>query len=310
MNTRNGKDLLLTLLLIAGGFGAVFALSGRLEAARPPMPEGFEDQDLALQGARVRGFALGMEGLAADWYWMQSLQYIGNKILKNPGIKVSLDNLTPLNPRLLYPYLDNATTLDPKFNAPYHYGAVVLPAIDPKQAVLIAEKGIANNPGDFRLYQHLGFIYWKLGDYEKAAEVYDRASKVEGAPAFLKMMVAQMRTEGGSRGTARAIYQEMYDSAENTQTRELAELRLKELDSFEDRDEIRAALNRFRERNGRCVANWAELLPSLVGVKLPRGRQFLIDRNNQLLDPTLVPYYLDREKCDVSVDLAKSKIPT
>lgn len=309
MNTRNAKDLILTLLLVAAGFGAVFALSGRLEAARPPMPEGFEDQDLELHGARLKGFSLGMEGLAADWYWMQSLQYIGNKILKNREIKVSLDNLTPLNPRLLYPYLDNATTLDPKFTAPYHYGAVVLPAIDPKLAVLIAEKGIANNPEDFRLYQHLGFIYWKLGDYQKAAEVYERASKITGAPPFLKMMVAQMRSAGGSRETARAVYQEMYDSAENTQTRDLADLRLKELDSFEDRDEIRAALARFRERTGRCAANWGELIPYLTGVKLPRGRQFLIDKNNQLLDPTLVPYVLDREKCDVSIDLAKSKIP-
>ncbi len=307
---RKTRQLILTLVFAAIGFAAVFALADRLELSRPPLPEGFEDQDLSLQGARLKGYSLGLEGLVADWYWMQSLQYIGGKILRNPQIKVSIDNLNPLNPRLLYPYLDNATSLDPRFTAPYYYGAVVLPAIDKRQAILIAEKGIANNPNEWRLYQHLGFIYWKLEEYEKAAEIYDRGSKIPGAPSFMQVMVARMKTEGGSRETARAIYRQMYDEAENTRTKELAELRLLELDSFDERDGLRKAIATFKETNGRCPKDWAELLPALRNIRLPRGLAFRVDRNNAILDPTNVPYVLNRESCDVTIDLEKSKLPS
>src|SRR5215213_6851345 len=126
---------LYTVILL--GFAAIFGLSNFIESSRPPLPEGFEDEDLALQGAKLRGFSLGLEGLIADWYWMQSLQYIGDKVLKSKA-DINLENLQPLNPRLLYPMLDNATDLDPQFIAVYSYGAVVLPAINAEQAIKIA----------------------------------------------------------------------------------------------------------------------------------------------------------------------------
>src|SRR5688572_7272954 len=99
---RNSKQILSALSLVAAGFALVFVLSNFLEKNRPALPQGFEDSDLAVQGGRLKGFALGFEGLIADWYWMQSLQYIGGKILKIEG-NINLDNLRPINPRLLYP---------------------------------------------------------------------------------------------------------------------------------------------------------------------------------------------------------------
>jgi tetratricopeptide (TPR) repeat protein len=307
--TGKGTQSLIFAAIVIIGYAAVFALAGRLESARPALPEGYADRDLELQGARLKGFALGNEGLLADWYWMQSLQYIGRKIIDNPEAKVSIDNLKPLNPRLLYPYLENSTSLDPKFKAPYLYGAIVLPAIDPEQAIAIAEKGIRENPSEFRLFQHLGFIHWRLGNYEKASEVYARGAAIPGAPPFLQLMAAQMKSQGGSRETARAIYRQMADESEG-QSRDLALLRLAELDFFDERDALRPALNAFRERNGRCAARWSELFPLLKTVKLPGGREFRIDRNDNLVDPTGVPYLLDTEGCDVRIDVDRSKIPT
>ncbi len=80
---KNLKQSLLSAALIIGGFLAVFALSDFLEKNRPALPENFADEDLTLQGAKLKGFALGFEGLLADWYWMKSLQYIGDKILNS-----------------------------------------------------------------------------------------------------------------------------------------------------------------------------------------------------------------------------------
>ena len=296
-------------LIIIAGFAAVFALSNYLSSVRPPMPEGWEDQDLALQGAKLKNYSLGFDGLIADWYWMQSLQYIGEKLVKTQE-DISLDNLRPLNPRLLYPLLDNATTLDPQFMVAYSYGAVVLPAIDPELAIRITEKGIASNPQHWRLYQHLGYIYWRLGNYEKAAEAYEKGSQIPGAGGFMRMMVARMKTEGGSRGTARAMYEQMFNDAEDSQTRENAAIRLLELDSLDERDAIRSVLAAFSEKNGRCASSWRELSPALRGVRTASGRPIRFEPSGPApVDPTGIPYLLLPDKCVVVVDAQASKIP-
>src|SRR5262245_17139595 len=134
----NLKQTVISLVLIAAGFGLIFFLSNFLTASHPPLPENMAEEDLALKGAKLKNYSLGFDGLMADWYWMQSLQYIGNKIVKSDK-NLNLENLRGLNPKLLYPLLDNATDLDPHFLAAYSFGAVVLPAIDPDQAIKISE---------------------------------------------------------------------------------------------------------------------------------------------------------------------------
>lgn len=306
--TNNVKQILLSSVVVIFGFGLIYVLSNFLESNRPALPENYEDNDLALQGSKIKGYALGFEGLIADWYWMQSLQYIGNKLLKDNSEKFNIEDLRPLNPRLLYPLLDNATSLDPQFLAAYSYGAVILPAIDPEQAIKITEKGIANNPDEWRLYQHLGYIYWRLKNYEKASEIYEKGSQIEGAPAFMKLMSAQMKSQGGSRETARAIYEQMAKDAQDSKTKEAAEIRLMQLDSLEEREAILSALTAFKAKNNRCANNWSEIFPLLLTVKLPSNKDFRRDQANNLIDPSDAPYVLDKQSCQVRLS-DNSKIP-
>jgi len=298
---KNSVTTLISFIVIICGFAAIFGIGSYLEKIRPALPAGYEDEDLSLQGARLKGYSFGFEGLIADWYWMKSLQYVGDKILKNPSANVSIEDLTALNPRLLYPYLDNATTLDPQFMTAYYYGAVVLPSINKEQAIMLVQKGIANNPDNWRLYQQLGYIYWKLNDYEKAAEVYSQGAAINGAAPFMKMMAANMKADGGSRQTARAIYTQMIAEAEDSQTKKAIETRLMSLDSLEERDAIRAALKDFQQKSGRCAQNWNEIIPLLKNVKLPDGLEFHLDRANNLVDPSNTPYVLNKEKCEVEL---------
>ncbi len=162
------KDVILPIAIIIAGFAALSPLSDLVAARKPVVPESYNDADLFVKGRELKGFVLGTESLVADWYWMRSLQYIGDKVV-NSKEDLRLDDLRNLNPRLLYPLLDSATDLDPHFIAPYAYGAMVLPAIDGNQAIAIAEKGIASNPNEWRLYQQLGYIYWRLKMYDEAA---------------------------------------------------------------------------------------------------------------------------------------------
>lgn len=302
------KKIIFSSGFICLGFGLIFVLSGFIEKNRPPLPENYADTDLALQGAKLKDFSLGFNGLLADFYWMQSLQYVGNKII-NSRQKVDIENLRPLDPRLLYPLLDNATDLDPRFIEAYTYGTVVLPAVDNEQAIKLAEKGIQNNPNEFRLYQQLGFIYWKTGNYTKASEIYGEGAKIPGAPAFLQMMSARMKTEGGSRETSREIYRQMYAESEDTQVKDNALIRLLELDSLDERDALRKVLQDFKAKNNRCAAHWREIIPQLRSAVLPTKKDFRIDGAGNIVDPTDAPYILDKEKCEATLDFEKTKLP-
>lgn len=302
-------SVLLPAAIVAAGFGAAYGLTRFIEERRPRLPDTYVDSDLEFLGSRAKGFLFGAEGLVADWYFMRSLQYVGDKIIASKDQNINLDDLRSLNPRLLYPLLDNATDLDPRFIAAYSYGAVVLPAIDPSKAVALAEKGIANNPESWRLYQHLGYIYWRLGDFPKAAETYERGSQIIGSSPFMKMMAAMMRSRGGSRETARAIFGEMLETSDDPNVRITAENRLAELDWFDERDAINPILTEFLERNGRCPSNFGEVARELMNVKLPGGRQFRVDKANRLVDPSGAPYLLNPKRCSVELDPESTKLP-
>ena len=303
------REAITTLLIIIVGFGAVFGLSRYLEGNRVSLPAAYGDADLDLQGKKLKGFVLGAEGLLADWYWMRSLQYIGGKISERGLASINLEDMTSMNPRLLYPMLDNATTLDPKLMAAYSYGATVLPAIDSNQAIALTEKGISDNPDQWRLLQYLGYIHWRLKDYEKAADAYDRGARIPNAPPFFKLMAAKMRSDSGSRDTAREIYRQAMSTAGDRQTKLSAELRLHQLDALDELDVINKVLIDHRDRTGRCASRWSEILPALQSAATSARRDFRIDSAQNVVDPTGVPYRLDGAKCEGTINWPTSKIP-
>lgn len=306
--SRSTKIILPALILIAG-MAAIVPIGNFVGASKPPLPADYEDSDLTFEGSRLKGFALGSEGLIADWYWMRALQYIGDKLIKQPSEQVNIDDLRGLNPRLLYPMLQNATDVDPHFIAAYRYGAVVLPAIEPEHAIAIAKKGIANNPDDWRLYQHLGYIYWKLKLYEDAAAAYETGSQISDAPAFMRLMAASMRTEGGSRSVSRVMFRQLLDGADDPMVKLTAERRLAQIDSLDERDAIDTALSELRDRTGQCASSLSEIMPMLLSVKLPEANEFNLDAAGFLIDPTGARYQLDRENCRSILDKENTGLP-
>jgi tetratricopeptide (TPR) repeat protein len=293
-----GNGVLLLILLI--GLASAIGLSRWLDAHRPPVDTKIQEEQLYLNGATARRISLGFNGLAADWYWMRALQYVGHKIIDVPD-NIPIDNLAQLNLKLLAPLLDTATTLDPQFMEPYQYAAVVLPDIDPDEAIRITKKGIAANPTAWRLYQHLGYIYWQQKNYQAAGEAYDQGSKQPGVPAWMLAMKAKMAAEGGSRDVAREIYGRMYEQAEDGLVKDMAKHRLMQLDSLDQQDELRKILSAVQSRVGRCPTTWKEIEPVL------RALRWKLDSAGAPLDPADTAYIL-REDCKVAVD-PKSKVP-
>lgn len=307
MNARESIAGLLSIVILVAAFAAAGTLDGYLKTAKPELPAEYMDADPALDAARLRGFTLGLDGLVADWYWMRSLQYLGGKIATKEGF-INVDDLREFNLRLLYPYLNSATDLDPQFLAPYSFGAIVLPAVDQEKAIAIAKKGIENNPSEWRLFQQLGYIYWRLKRYDEAAEAYEQGSRVAGAPPFMKLMSAAMRTEGGSRNNARAIYQQMLES-DDENIKNTAKIRLSQIAALDELEAINQTLAEFKSTNGRCANSLSEIHGLLANVKLPDNHDLRINGANQLVDPTDAPYLFDSSSCSAGLDPKKTAIP-
>lgn len=287
--------------MIVAGIAGVVSMARWLDAHRPASDVKLEEEKLYLAGQTVRRLSLGFNGLVADWYWMRALQYVGSKVLNIPK-HLQLDNLGQLDLRLLAPLLDTATTLDPQFMEPYQYAAIVLPEVDMQEAIRITKKGIAANPGAWRLYQHLGYIYWQQGNFQVAGETYGQGAKLPGAPRWMEAMKARMATEGGSRDLAREIYTRMYEESGDSKVKEMAERRLMQLDSLDQREAIRRILTLHQSKAGRCPSSWREIEPVLRSLRLP------MDSTGAPLDPAGTPYVLVNGNCDVDID-PKSLVP-
>ncbi|HEV2800452.1 MAG TPA: hypothetical protein VGW12_08145 [Pyrinomonadaceae bacterium] len=289
------RELTLVLVVICG-LGAAAALSRWLELQRPtPAAQMAQtSEELYLKPAQARRLSLGFNAIAADWYWMRTLQYVGRKITSHKGA-IQIDDLSPLNLKILAPLLENATTLDPQFLAAYEYGAIVLPAVDTEAAIKLVNKGINANPRAWRLHSYLGYIYWQQNRFEEASEAYAAGARIPGAPAWMQAMSAQMATKGGSRETARAIYQSMYRETDDEQMKKLSLARLLQLQALDEMDALRALLAAARTRTNRCPLVWRELAQPL------RAARFQMDSNAAPLDPSGVPYRIKQADCDVEL---------
>ncbi len=296
------------ILVLVVGLAAVFALSKSLETIKPKADETRADDDLYFSGDELAAAGHDFRGLIADWYWINSLQYLGGKILaKNET--ANINDLKPLNPRLLYPMLDAATTLDPQFITVYTYGATILPAIDNALAIKLIEKGIAANPNEWRLYNNLGYIQWQMKDYKRAAATYGAGAEKPDAPAWMKQMSAKMLTEGASRDFARVVYRQMFETAADEQTKTFAELRFMQIESLDELDSINRALDDFKSQNQRCPQSLRQLSSILPKTKLPNGTSLKVNNEGVLVDPSGIPYQLNNELCAARIDREKSKIP-
>lgn len=300
-----GATLLLAFV-VAGGLACVVLLQQAIDRARPATDAIVEIEDLYVSAAAAKRASLSFNGLVADWYWMRALQYTGRKILDHDGGLqgggVQLDDLTALDMRLLAPLLDRATTLDPQYAEAYEFAAVVLPAVDESAAQRLIEKGIAANPDRWRLYHHLGYLHWQGKRYTEARSAYERGSRVAGAPAWMMAMASRMEAEGGSRQTAREVYERLYAEAGDEGIRRMAANRLLWLASLDEREALDRLLVEARTTGDRCPADWRSFTSVLrrAGVRLGAA--------GAPLDPTGAPYSIDASTCRTQLD-PNSKVP-
>jgi len=220
---------------------------------------GFRAQEDVLyfwSGEHVKRLVPGFESLAADLYWLRTVQYFGGQRLFAKGKDFEL----------LRPLIDITTTLDPRLEIAYRYGAVFLSeppplgAGKPSEGVEVLERGVAALPESWRLRQDLAFFHYIfLNDAETAARVLLAAAEIPGAAFWLRTMAADLAASGGNREDSRRMWRQMFDQAEEGIIRENARLRLQILDSLDLADAIAGAVAEFERREGRRPARLTEL---------------------------------------------------
>jgi tetratricopeptide (TPR) repeat protein len=302
------RNAILISILIVGLITAA-ALTRSMDARGGNDLNQSVDEPLYVSGPTAKRLALGFNGLAADWYWMRSLQYVGGKIVRFEDThngRVNFGTLADLDLRLLPSLLRVSTTLDPQFMAPYEYGAMLLPEIDADRAAELLNSGIAANPNAWRLYQHLGYVYWQRHDYQKAAQAYNTGARLPGAPPWMLVMGARMKDEGGSRNAAREMYRHLYDASNDKAVQDMVAKQLLRLDSLDDRDAISELLAAYKARNGRCPSGWSEISNQLTTVRMMTApnsvRAFKLDSAGAPLDPSGAAYSLKDCNVDLGVE--------
>lgn len=230
----------------------------------------------------VKRASLGFDGVMACIYWTRTVQYFGHRHFDRAH---SYNELAPL--------LEITTALDPQLFPAYEFGASFLApappngAGEPQRAIQLMEYGIQHNPGNWRLYYDLGFVYYtELKNYKKAAEVFARGAEVPNAHPFMKVMAAQMAEHAGEFATARLLWSATYESSKDSNIRQNAIEHLRAIKVDEDVTNLESAVTRFGERNGRLPASIWELAAAehLPGVPVdPDGHPYILTSEGRVV---------------------------
>lgn len=255
-------------------WGGALSLQAFREA-RHPLPPVSSDVLYFRGGAAVSRAALGFDAILADIYWIRAIQHFGGTQRAQESDKTY---------KLLYPLLDLTTTLDPHFNIAYRFGAIFLSEPHPvgpgraDLALTLLERGLAADPKRWQYAQDAGFVhYWYRQDYKSASEWYDRASRIEGAPWWLRSMAATTLAEGGDRRSSRQMWQQLYETSDDDWVRNNAQLKLRQLQALDEIDALAAMVARYGQLRGVPPRTWNELVAVrwLAGVPLdPSGTPY------------------------------------
>ncbi|MFQ5657402.1 MAG: tetratricopeptide repeat protein [Candidatus Methylomirabilales bacterium] len=207
----------ITILALAT-FGFL-SLARGLDERRDGLQEVGEELAYLPSAEYLKPALLGFDELAADFFWLQTIQYFGEHYQ------------TDRRYSKLYPLVDLVTSLDPQFIDAFSWGGLLL-TLDKQypEAIAIYEKGIAHNPDRWELPYDLGRVYYlELHDYPKALHWWELANRLPNRAHYLPRMVARLYAQTGYRETAVELWLEMYRSTDNNQIRAVIRQELEKL---------------------------------------------------------------------------------
>lgn len=192
-------------------------------------------------GAFVKPMVLGYHHVAADLLWLNIVQVLGEREVRQADYE------------WLFHALNVATTLDPHYVYAYDVGGVVLAElagrVDWSNALL--EKGMAANPGAWRLPFQLGFnAFFHQQDYVRAADYMAIAARLPGRPAYVPELAARLYVEGQQPALALDFLDVMERQTDDVQVLAVLERRKAEVIVERDLVVLEEAVQAYMVRMG------------------------------------------------------------
>lgn len=271
--------------VILVGFAGVWRLQRNIDHMKDSID--VEQDQLAFRsGSLVKKLSLEYAPLVGAIYWTRVVQYFGEK-----------HRLHQTNLELLWSLLDITTTLDPHLMPAYRFGSVFLSDSPPRGAgrpdlaVKLLERGIKENPDQWRLYQDLGNVYYfDAKDYPKASAAFAEGSKNPNAMIWMKVMAAKIAAEGESPETSYFLWLQVYQTTTDPMVKQNAELHLKLMKVELDLKEINRLADDYEKQTGQRATKIGELLQAGLLKEVPS-------------DPEGYPYVLgEGGKAELSLD--------
>jgi hypothetical protein len=278
VSSRRFNAILLPLGLLLG-FAGIWSLQRNIDVQFSALHE--ERDDLLIRsGLTLKLMSLEYDPLLADIYWTRVIQYYGRKHAQQNA-----------DVQLLWPLLDISTTLDPHLMIAYRFGYLFLSEPPPfgagrtDLAEQLLQRGIRENPDEWRLYEDLGFLYYyNLKDYAKSSAAFLEGSKNPSAQLFMKVLAAKILEQGDNRETSAFLWQEIYNSAKNEDIRKNAMTHLQLLRADADCEQLDLLAAEYRKRTGRAPDSLRDLINAglLQGIPVdPLGVRYIFNTDGK-----------------------------
>lgn len=246
--------------------------------SRPPSPlPRAGDAPLLPRAGFLHVLFGAQQQLIADYFWILTTHQIGA-------------TANAQDARDVYYYADLATDLDPDFRQVYWFAGVatVYPIARDKYANVrvstkILQKGANRFPNDFKLHFQLAQNYLHfLNDHKTAAQLLARVAKFPDAPSWIASLATRLYAHSGEFDAGLELAKQMVETAPDEETRQLYELRLKEIRQERILRRLDQEIALFTDKEERRPKDIQELLAKGYAAGLPP-------------DPLGAAYYIDEQ---------------
>jgi len=179
-----------------------------------------EGSSYLIPAQQLRPLLLGYDLIAADLFWLETIQYLGRHLL---GDQKFTD---------LYPRLFRVVSLDPYFVDAYRLGGIFLAysAGQVDEAIRLLKRGAAFNPDRWEPAHDLGILYYLCKkDYPQALYWLQRADRLPGRPDYVPRFVARLYASTGHTQTAIEMWIGIYDQTNLSWVKDIARRELGKL---------------------------------------------------------------------------------
>lgn len=251
MNRPRAPHLVTAVALVA---------ASAIAASRLSVPEELPyDVPFVPTARTLRWLLPSHPSLAANLYWLRTVQYIGEP----RGNQRGWERLLPLT--------ELVTDLDPKHGYAYQVASTILSAVGRvAESNQVLEKGMRNVPDRYILpYQRAFNAFYYDGDFAAAGRYAELAALTPGAPEHLRQNVLAYYVKGNRADLALRYLQDAYEAAHDDDSRKAILGQLEQARFEKAALAIDEAAERFHERHGRSAARPEQLVEDGLLTRLP-----------------------------------------